>query len=177
MINLLGMPTGTDPGAFFEEFYPSVYAFVFSQSGGPHEDVEEIVQDALLHAWRDRERFRSESAPLTWIKAIARHRLLERRRKQGRREKADAVVQALERMDRALLPEHVIESGELRAAVWSALEAIGAEYAGLLVRRYLDRESVQSIARELGDSEKAVESRLHRAREAFRKSIHLGDER
>jgi RNA polymerase sigma-70 factor (ECF subfamily) len=177
MIDLLGMPTGTDPGAFFEEFYPRVYAFVFGQWGGLHEDVEEIVQDALLHAWRDRERFRSEAAPLTWIKAIARHRLLEKRRKQSRKDRAEEVLQALERMDTALLPDRVLHSGELRAAVWSALEAIGPAYAGLLVRRYLDQKSVPSIAQELGESEKAVESRLHRAREAFRKSIHLGDER
>jgi RNA polymerase sigma-70 factor (ECF subfamily) len=174
MLDLERMDARVDPGAFFERFYPSLYAFVWTQVGGPHADVEEIVQDTLLHAWRDRERFRQDASPLTWLRAIARHRLLEHRRKAGRRERADAVIRALERIDAALLPEDTLRTGELRAAVWRALETIGPDYAELLVRRYLDDRSLEEIARELGESEKAVESRLHRAREAFRVAIQRG---
>ena len=170
------MAAETDTRAFFEEFYPKVYRFVWMETGGPHADAEEIAQDVLLHAWRDRATFRAEAEPFAWVKSIARHRIYERRRKQGRKEKADAVLQALARFDTEILPDEILGAGELRARVWQALEKIGKEYAGLLVRRYVEDRSVRALAGERGESEKAVESRLHRAREAFREAIRSGDE-
>lgn len=170
------MAAGTDTRAFFEEFYPKVYAFVWKLTGGPHADAEEIAQDALLHAWRDREAFRAQAEPLAWVKSIARHRLLERRRKEGRREKADAVLQALARFDAEILPEEALGAGELRARVWAALEKIGKDYAELLVGRYVEDRSVKALATGRGEGEKAVESRLHRAREAFREALRRGED-
>ena len=168
------MTSGQDTRAFFEEFYPGVYRLVWAQTGGPHDDVEEIAQDVLLHAWRDRGSFRAESEPSAWIRSIARHRIFERRRKDGRREKADAVLRAVARIDTELLPDEVLGAGEFRAHVWAALEKIGRDYAEILVRRYVEDRSVREIAGERGESEKAVESRLHRAREAFREAIRSG---
>ena len=165
-----------DTRAFFGEFYPRIYRFVWAQTGGPHADVEEIAQDALLHAWRDREAFRAEADPFAWLKSIARHRVLEHRRKRGRKGKAEAVLRAAARFDSEVLPEEVPGEGEIRARVWAALEAVGKEYAALLVARYFEDRSVRSIAVERGEGEKAVESRLHRAREAFREAIRKGDD-
>ena len=170
------MTAGPDTRAFFEEFYPRVYRLVRAQTGGPHEEVEEIAQDVLLHAWRDRDSFRAESGPAAWIRAIARHRIFERRRKEGRRGKADAVLRAVARLDTELLPEDVLGAGEFRARVWAALEKIGKDYAELLVRRYVEDRSVRAISEARGESEKAVESRLHRAREAFREAIRSGED-
>lgn len=169
------MAAETGTRAFFEEFYPKVYRFVWRETGAPHADVEEIAQDVLLHAWRDRLSFRAEAEPFAWMKAIARHRIYERRRKESRREKADAVLQALARLDVELLPEEILGAGELRTRVWAALERIGKDYAEILVRRYVEDRSVRDLAGERGESEKAVESRLHRAREAFRDSLKSGD--
>src|SRR5438552_3629463 len=124
MLDLLPMISGPDTRAFFEEFYPRVYRLAWAQTGGPHEEVEEIAQDVLLHAWRDRASFRAESDPAAWIRAIARHRIFERRRKEGRRGKADAVLRALARFDTEPLPEEVLGAGEFRARIWAALESI-----------------------------------------------------
>lgn len=176
MIELLGMSLDTDPRAFFREFYPRVYRFVWSRTRLGPEDAEEISQEVLLHAWRDRERFRGDSDPVTWVLSIARHRILEHRRKEDRRGRADAVRRALLRIDAEPLPEEILRTGELRARVWRALALVGKEYADLLARRYLEDLSVREIARRAGESEKAVESRLHRAREAFKKALQSGEE-
>lgn len=165
----------TDPRAFFSEFYPRVYRFVWSRTRASHADVEEIVQDVLLHAWRDRERFRGEADPVTWILSIARHRILEARRKEDRRERADSVVRALREADRQPIPQEILGTAETRARVWAALEGLEKEYADVLVRRYVEGQSVRRMAEELHESEKAVESRLHRAREAFREALVHGD--
>lgn len=169
------MAAETDTRAFFDEFYPRIYRFVRMETGESHADVEEIAQDVLFHAWRDRAAFRSQAEPFAWMKAIARHRIYERRRKEGRKEKADAVLHALARFDTELLPEEILGAGELRARVWAALERIGKDYAEILILRYVEDRSVRAIAEERGESEKAVESRLHRAREAFRQAIKSGE--
>jgi RNA polymerase sigma-70 factor (ECF subfamily) len=176
MLELLPMTAGPDTRAFFEEFYPHVYRMVWAKTGGPHDLVEEVAQDVLLHAWRDRGSFRAESDPSAWIGSIARHRLSERRRKEGRREKADAVLRAAARIDTEPLPEQILGAGEFRARVWSALEKIGKDYSELLVRRYVEDRSVREMSEERGESEKAVESRLHRAREAFREALRSGED-
>jgi RNA polymerase sigma-70 factor (ECF subfamily) len=55
-----------------------------------------------------------------------------------------------------------------------ALGGLDPAQAELLLRRYFDGRSVRQIAQELGESEKAVESRLHRGREALRKRLTQG---
>lgn len=165
-----------DPRTFFLDFYPRVYRFVGRKTGASPADVEEIAQEVLLHAWRDRGRFRGDSEPTTWVLAIARNRILEYRRKEERRARADAALRALLRIDAEPIPEEILKTRELCVRVRAALQRVGPEYADLLVRRYLEGRSVRSIAEAGGETEKAIESRLHRAREAFRKAVASGDD-
>lgn len=154
-----------DPSAFFDEAYPAVFRFVASLTGAPAADVDDLVQEALLEAWRGRASFRGESSLLTWVLGIARRRALARRRSTSR---ANEVLRALRELDAGPLPADLLREEELIARVRGALDAIEAAYAEVLILRYLEGRSVRAIAGALGESEKAVESRLHRAREALR---------
>jgi RNA polymerase sigma-70 factor (ECF subfamily) len=156
-----------DPSAFFDEAYPAVFRFVASLTGAPAADVDDLVQEALLEAWRGRASFRGESSFLTWVLGIARRRALARRRSTAR---AEDVLRALRNLD-APIPADLLREEELIARVRGALEAIEAGYAETLALRYLEGRSVRAIAEALGESEKAVESRLHRAREALRERL------
>jgi DNA-directed RNA polymerase specialized sigma24 family protein len=49
------------PAEFYRHFYSKIYRFVFVQTGAPHDDVEDIVQEALLAAWRARKRYEGDS--------------------------------------------------------------------------------------------------------------------
>jgi RNA polymerase sigma-70 factor (ECF subfamily) len=157
-----------DPSAFFDEFYPKVFRFVATSTGASAADVEDLVQETLLHAWSDRARFRGEASPLTWILAIARNRVRLRFREQGIHERAARALAALET---EALPPDLLQDEELRRRVRRALEEVGSAYEEVLVRRYFDGWSVRRIAEERGESEKAVESRLQRAREALRERL------
>ena len=66
------------------------------------------------------------------------------------------------------MPADLPRDEELVRRVRTALDEIEAGYAEVLVLRYLESKPVREIAAALGESEKAVESRLHRAREALR---------
>lgn len=169
---MLGAPVVSFPreaGAFFSEFYPRVHAYVCAASGADRRDVEDLVQETLLEAWRGRDRFRGDADPLTWVLGIARHRVLLRRRSQAvaGRHREDLAA-AARTLDRNELPERLLQSEELRSLVREVLDEVGDAYARVLVLRYCDGLTVRDIARDLKESEKAVESRLHRARESFR---------
>ena len=157
-----------DPSAFFDEFYPQVFRFVASATGAPAADVEDLVQETLLHAWRDRGRFRGDASLLTWVLSIARNRARLRLRSLETRGAHDRIRRALASLETEPVPRDVLEDAETRRRVREALDEIGPEYSEALVRRYFDGWSVRRIAEEWGESEKAVESRLTRAREALR---------
>ncbi len=60
MLTAVAMPA---LAAFYREFYPRLYRFVFAQTGAPHADVDDIVQETLLQAWRRHEEFLGQAAP------------------------------------------------------------------------------------------------------------------
>jgi len=151
-----------DPAAFFRELYAPLYRWVAKASGAAAADVEDLVQETLLQAWRGRERFRGEASPLSWVTAIARNKIRDRWRLRRPAPPLD--------LDLPLLAG-VEENDDVRRRVRRALDALPPEVARLLRWRYLDGLPVRAIAERLDESEKAAESRLHRAREALRASL------
>ena len=165
------MRLDSDPSSFFDEFYPRVFRFIAAASGAPAADVDDLVQETLLHAWRGRDQFRGDSSIDTWILAIARNRIRMRRRAERARGAFEAALRAI---DRDEIPDDVIRSAEAVGAVRRALDALEPELREVLLRRYFRGLSVREVAASLGDTEKAVESRLHRAREALRHHLSQG---
>jgi RNA polymerase sigma factor (sigma-70 family) len=171
MLESTGMSLDLDPAAFFDEFHPRVFRFVASATGAPAADVDDLVQETLLHAWRNRAQHRGDASLLTWVLSIARNRVRMRLRSLGRRAVLDRAIAAI---DREKIPQDVLRSEEAAGAVRRALDALDPAHADVLLRRYFDGRSVREIAAALGESEKAVESRLHRAREALREKLTEG---
>lgn len=165
MHETLFMRLDLDPSAFFDEFHLRVFRFIASATGAPAADVDDLVQETLLHAWRNRSQYRGDASLLTWVLSIARNRVKMRARKR---------TEVFAEIDREELPANVLASEETAAAVRRALDALDPDHAEALLLRYFDGKSVREIAGTLGESEKAVESRLHRAREALREKLVLG---
>lgn len=170
----VGRAADPDPGAFFRAHYPDLYRYISATTGFARADVDDLVQETLVQAWRDRRRFENASAPLTWLFGIARNRIRDLLRRRRVRSDADRIARALGRLDVEELPRDVLESAELGARVREALQGLPREYLDLLVARYLEEKSVKAIAESRSESEDAVESRLRRAREAFRRRLNEG---
>jgi len=167
---IVAVPASLQPAALFNECYHPLFKFISLATGAPTADIEDLVQDVLLDAWRRRDRFRGEASPLTWVISIARHKIHDRWRRAGR------TLRALSRLAEEPVPPELLHDDGLRAAVRRALDRLDPSYADLLERRYFDDCSVAAIAAALDDSEKAVESRLHRARVALRDELTRGDD-
>jgi len=164
---------------FFRQVYPPLFRYVSRATGAPESDVEDIVAETLLHAWRDQAKFRGSAEPVTWILAIARNRVREFRRKEGLRRKSDQILRAIARMEAESVPDDLLHEAEMQRLIRRTLEEMPSEYSRILVQRYLEGRSQREIATASGESEEAVESRLCRARESFRdilKRSHLHDE-
>ncbi len=72
-------------------------------------------------------------------------------------------------MEAEAIPDDLVDSVEMRERVAQAMERLDESYARVLTMRYLEGRPVRAIAEALGEPESTVESRLTRAREAFRK--------
>jgi RNA polymerase sigma-70 factor (ECF subfamily) len=131
-----------------------------------------VVQETMLAAARSARTYDPASGSLwNWVWGIARIQVALHFRK---RQRHDRLMEANSRVVRWLdgtdpPPTDLLESAELVASVRFALTELPGEYETLLTAKYLDGDSVGTIAGRERSTETAVRSKLARARDAFRK--------
>jgi RNA polymerase sigma-70 factor (ECF subfamily) len=134
-------------------------------------DVDEVVQEALVRAWRRRASCHGADR-MPWMRQIARNealRLLDRRRRRAEHELLDdqtllagiADVDATETQDGLLL----------RMEVEQAVGCLSVADRQLLALRYERDLSQPEVARMLGIPEGTVKIRLHRLRGRLRDAL------
>jgi RNA polymerase sigma-70 factor, ECF subfamily len=124
--------------------------------------AEDIVQEALLRAWRSRDALKDPAAARAWLLTIVRRehaRLYERKRLE-----LVALDDALETPDKALS----VEPDDGLLMLRYAIMKLPLEYREPLVLQVLGGFSTQEIASELKLSPTAVLTRLFRARNKLR---------
>ena len=182
---LRGDPAAADGLA--EHALVPLYRFVFPRVGGRRELCEEVVQETLVRALRDLERYqpaRSQGDPLPWLTGLARNECraaLARERALPLGDVWGGIDEALRAVyagiDAAPLADEHLQRAETRELVNAAMSQLPAHHREVLEGKYLLGESVRALAARLGVSEKALESRLTRAREAFRATFRALAER
>lgn len=161
------------------EMLPALYRFCLYRVGRNQHLCEEVVQETLLRALRDLNRYEPDRADgnlFPWLTGLARNEI---QRVLGR-EKASLSLQTLwERMDRELLAvfakleseplsDEMLQRQETCELVNAAMAQLPPHYRQALESKYVSGESVRAIAERWRMTEKATESLLTRAREAFR---------
>ncbi len=154
--------------AFYERALPRIFGYVFHRCGGDRTVAEELTQQTFTEAVRQSRAFDGRADPLTWLTAIARHKLADhfRRLDNDERRRLRLVVReiAADTDDRAW------RRTDEREAIAHALRTLPALQRAVLVLHYADGLSVREISQELGKSESSIESLMTRARDAFRRS-------
>ncbi|MGE5609153.1 MAG: RNA polymerase sigma factor [Bacillota bacterium] len=153
--------------AVFERYFERVYAYVAYRVVPDREAARDITQEVFLAAFKAWGEFRGESTALTWLRGIARNkvagyfRAMAVRRGVGMEGVEGIVAEGeqgmSERQERAMLVSRVMRE-------------LAGNYGELLEEKYLEGMAVKEMAEKRGMSEKAVESALTRAREAFRQA-------
>jgi RNA polymerase sigma-70 factor (ECF subfamily) len=169
-VALLRAVAGRDPHAvrrLLSDVAPVVYGFLFARVGGNEAVAEDLLQETLLEAVRGAPGYRGEAALSTWLCAIARRRLARHYESERRAESARAGLH-LVTGGAASSTEDAVDR---RDEVARALGRLSASHRQVLVLKYLDGLSVETIASELGRSRVQVQSLLQRARDALRREL------
>jgi len=137
-------------------------------------DIEDMVQDTFLKAYRRLESFDNRSSFYTWIYRIATNTILDVLKRRGRspiRAVEDPeVIGEVAPVD-APTPTAALEAAELSEVTRKVLDELPDIFKAVLVMREFDGLAYQEIADNLGISIGTVESRLFRARARFKDKL------
>jgi RNA polymerase sigma-70 factor (ECF subfamily) len=145
--------------ALYRETVAPLYAFVARRCGGDRALAEDVTQEAWLRAVDAWPRG-APREPLAWLKTTARRLLID----WARREKARPLARGELALDDACIAS---TTPRAVAAVQQALARLRASDAELLEQFHFDGRTMNELAAMNGISDKAVEGRLRRAREAL----------
>ena len=133
-------------------------------------DVEDIVQDVFLAAFKHLDSFRGEASVATWLMRITVNQCRTRRRRHALRLRTARHAHATGECESAS-PDRDRMSAESSERVREAVRALPRRYREVIVLRYLQEMPIAEVAAVVGRSRSAVEVRLSRARDRLRKRI------
>ena len=165
--------------ALADEALGPLYRFCFYRVGRNRHVCEEVVQDTLVRALRDLDRYdpaRGGANIFPWLTGLARneiHRALAREHGGVSLEvlwaKMDKELLAVyARLDAEPFGDELLRREETRELVNATMSQLPPHYREALEAKYLNGKSVRDLAALWRLSEKAAESQLTRARKAFR---------
>lgn len=151
-------------------------------------DAEEVLQEALLHAYQKIGEFRGEAAFNSWIYRIAANSALMRLRRKRRAPESVSIGEPgaeasgplfsseggyvdPPRSDWSLRADDALHNQQLGGAIKEAVENLTEDYRVVFMLKDVDGLSNEEIAGVLGLTVPAVKSRLHRARLALREQL------
>jgi len=154
-----------------------LYTFIYYRVGRDTALAEDVVQETFavaLSRHADYDPVRGSVA--SWLTMLSRNVIRDQLRAHRR---SDELAATWDRIDATLaqtfaamaerpLPGEVLERTETRDLVHMAVAHLPEQYKTALTRKYVDGESLETLAKELGISVDATKSLLARARRAFR---------
>lgn len=130
-----------------------------------HEDAEDAVQEAFLHAYRAIDRFLPDQAFGAWLHRIVANAALDVTRRRKVRD-ADELPETVASPFR-----DPAEKGELRARLTEALDTLPARQRAVIVLHDVEGYKHAEIGQMLGIPEGTARSDLHYARSQLRQIL------
>ena len=128
-------------------------------------DIDDIVQESLLRAWRKRAQCRAAADPLAWVTRIAHN---EGRRYCARSGREDLLPDPEPGSDR---PDDFAAGVLDRTALATVLGSLGEGERLVVELRYGQDQTHEAIAGRLGMPVGTVKARLHRARRHLKEAL------
>ena len=138
---------------------------------GSAEDAEEVLQEALLKAWRGLPGFRAEARFSTWLYRIAMNEANRRLARNARRASLPIDDVMLELPDLTDGPAALAEANELEEHLQQCIAALPVQYRAAVVLRDVQGLSNEEAASVLELELRNFKSRLHRGRMAIRQMV------
>jgi RNA polymerase sigma-70 factor, ECF subfamily len=143
------------------------------------EEAEDIVQEALLRAWRSLQQFRGDAQISTWLRAIVRNTAREWLRNRGSRINVPIGVMHSDEEDFPVLeltdsrpdPEETCARREMEQLLRAEIEGLTLVSRRAIEMCALEEQSLRSAAQALNVNVVTVKSRLFRGRQLLRRSL------
>lgn len=164
-----------DLGAFEElvrKHQGPLYGYVYRMLGN-RDEAEELVQVALVQAWKHLGGFRGNSSFKTWLYRIATNRCIN---KVTRRKPTVELPETLVGPE-SEEPEQGFRRRRREELVRGALDRLPVDQRAALVMATWEDMSYKEIGRAMGRSARAVDSLLFRARQNLKKLLEPARER
>lgn len=141
-------------------------------------EAEDLAQETFVAVWQNRARFRPGAGFKPWVFTIALN--LARKRLRWWRRRPNVSLEEWMRVDSARVEETsaqpgtplLLERAEVATAVRDAIAALPADLREAIVLFEYEEMSHADIARVVGATPKAVETRIYRAREKLRAALN-----
>jgi RNA polymerase sigma-70 factor, ECF subfamily len=172
--------TGKNFDTLYRDHVDLMYRFAHRLCGEP-EAAKDLVQETFLNAYRGFDQFRGDAQISTWLYTIASRACLRMRRKRkGAPERELSLEEFIPTSDGefrlqipidGLSPEEALQNKQLRQALDTAIDQLPKKYKMVLVLRDMEGLSAKEVGTVIGLNERAVKSRLHRARLFVRRHL------
>ncbi|HEX5647217.1 MAG TPA: RNA polymerase sigma factor [Nitrospira sp.] len=166
--------------ALYRDHVDLMYRYA-SRLCGETEAAKDLVQETFLNAYRGFKNFRGDAQFSTWLYTIASRVCLRmRRRRKGAPERELSLDEFIPTSDgefrlqipvEGLSPEAALQNKQLRKALDAAIGKLPKKYKMVLVLRDMEGLGAKEVGAIVGLNERAVKSRLHRARLFVRREL------
>ncbi|MEC4890458.1 MAG: sigma-70 family RNA polymerase sigma factor [Nitrospira sp.] len=166
--------------ALYRDHVDLMYRFA-TRLCGETEAAKDLVQETFLNAYRGYHAFRGDAQISTWLYTIASRACMRMRRK--RKGEPDHELSLEEFIPTSegefrlqipvdgLSPEEALQNKQLRQALDDAIAKLPKKYRMVLILRDMEGLSAKEVGSIVGLNERAVKSRLHRARLFVRREL------
>ncbi len=153
--------------------YQSLICSLAYSATGSLGQSEDLAQETFITAWRHLGHLRERDKLRAWLCGIARNRINNFLRREGR--EPIRLATTLEEAPESPAPEpqpvdHTISSEE-QAILWRSLERIPEIYREPLILYYREHQSIETVAANLDLTEDAVKQRLSRGRKLLQDQV------
>ena len=133
----------------------------FANIGAPLNDVEDVVQETLLAIHLKRHTWNSDQPLGPWVKAIARHKLIDALRRRGRR--IEVPIELVLDFMAAEEPRDDLDRQDAERLV----NGLNGRQKAIVRSISIDGQSIRDVAKRLDMNEGAVRVALHRGLKAL----------
>ncbi|MEO0679664.1 MAG: sigma-70 family RNA polymerase sigma factor [Pseudomonadota bacterium] len=146
--------------ALYDRHHDGLRAFIFGRCGDEALTAD-VVQDAFLEVWRGAGRYAGAASVKTWMFSIARNRLADRFRKDGRLSLFD---EPPEMEDDADGPEAAAIASQEAGRVRACLDALKEAHRSALRLAFYEELTYEQIGEIEGAPVGTIKTRVHHAK-------------
>jgi len=138
------------------------------------DEAEDIVQNAFLHAYEKIDQLAGERFGPWFLRSVINAALktaARQKRFEPLEELSDDIPVAKWLVDPNLGPQEIVETAELREAIWQALRQLTPDQRKAVVLRYFMGESEREMIEQLDRPLTTIKWWLHAARQRLRRTL------